>query len=157
MATGRHKVQSWNRIQWCWHVYSLTVKIIKGTVYGHSMGVHTSHENHDTVSNTLHIIIQYTSAHTHACTHACTHTHYIPKSHCFSDTSSKDLFTVTAFRRAAVTEGGMILSNLVPLTVSFCRVVHFERQTSTADRRVKTCKKMELQACHVAQSKSYRS
>ena len=71
-------------------------------------------------------------AHTH--THTDTHTHYIPKSHLSSDTSSKDLFTVTAFRRAAVTEGWL------PHTVSFCSEVHFERTASTTDGRVTPCK-----------------
>ena len=94
----------------------------------------------------------YTHTHTHTHTYTHTHTptptptptpthihthtktHYIPKSHSFSATSSKDLFTVTAFRRAAVTEGG-----LSP-TVSFCSAAHFERPASTADGRVMTCK-----------------
>ena len=75
--------------------------------------------------------------HTHI--HTRTHTLYIPKSQLSSDTSSKDLFTVTALRRAAVTEGGMTLKRL-PLTVSFCSVVHFERPASTADGRGTTCK-----------------
>ena len=78
----------------------------------------------------------YTRTHIYTCmlTHTHTDTHYIPKSHQNSVTSSKDLFTLTAFRRAAVTEGGL------PPTVSFCSVVHFERPASTVDGRVTTCK-----------------
>ena len=75
-----------------------------------------------------------TRTHTYTHTHTHAHAHYIPKSHSYSVTSSKDLITVTAFRRAAVTEGGL------NLTVSFCSVVHFERPASTADGRVTTCK-----------------
>ena len=86
--------------------------------------------------HTFHIKIM-THPQTHYIPHACTL--YIPKSHLTSDTSSKDLFTVIAFRRAAVTEGGMTLEGL-PSTVSFCSVVHFERPASTADGRVTTCK-----------------
>ena len=80
------------------------------------------------------------------CTHTHTHTHtHTPKSHLCSVTSSKDLITVTAFRMAAVTEGGLLS------TVSFCilwSVVHFKRQASTADGRVTICKKMGSHACH---------
>ena len=73
----------------------------------------------------------------HMCTHkhTHTHTHYIPKLQPSSVTSSKDqLITVTAFRRATVTERGIFF------TVSFCSVVHFERPASIADGRVATCK-----------------
>ena len=81
--------------------------------------------------------------------HVCAHTHYIPKSHSFSVNSSKDLFTIIAFRRAAVTEGGL------PLTVSFCSVVHFERPASTADGRVTTCKEDGV-TCMSCDTKYYK-
>ena len=95
----------------------------------------------------------HASAHTHANArthaHTHTHTHYIPKSHESSFSSSKDLRTVTAFRRAAVTEGGL------PFTVSFCSVVHFERPASTADGRVTTCKEGGV-TCMSCDTKYYK-
>ena len=71
--------------------------------------------------------------------HTCMHKLYLPKSHLSSVTSSKDLFMVTAFSRAAVTEKGMTFRTFL-LTVIFRSVVHFERPASTADGRVTTCK-----------------
>ena len=108
-------------------------------VYTFYIKVTLTHTSYHTHAYTHAHACTHARTHTHMHRHARTHTHYIPNSHLSSDSSSKDLFTVTTFRRAAVTEGGMILG-YSPLTVSFCSDVHFESLASTADGRGTACK-----------------
>ena len=109
-----------------------TVSYSSHHIFKDMKGTDTSTRNMYIIYLLLTLVLQMYSAHTHnaICMHEETLHTIVTSSQCSFLQGPAHSYSL---QRAAVTEG------VLPLTVSFCSVVHIERPASTADGRATDC------------------